>query len=159
MIKVFLSHQSADSATAAIIARRLEAHHGIVSYLDVIDPFIQRGEDLAAHIRYEMGRCTQLLAIVSEAPKASQWVPWEIGVATEKSYPLATFLAGYATPPEFLRKWPYLRTDAEIDLYARTSKAAEQTFVRKRAGSLNEAAARVSSTGEFFATLRAGLGQ
>lgn len=159
MIKVFLSHQSADSITAAYVARRLKDHHQIESYLDVIDPYInRRGEDLAAHIRNQMSRCTQLLAIVSDATKASQWVPWEIGVATEKDYPLATYSAGFATPPEFLRKWPYLRTDAEIDLYARTSKAAEQTLIRKRA-TFNESAARTSSTGEFFATLRAGLGQ
>lgn len=107
MIKVFLSHQSSDSATAAHIAQRLRIHHSIDSYLDVIDPFMgRRGEDLAAHIQAEMSKCTQLLAVVSEATKNSQWVPWEIGVATEKSYPLATYLADYAAAPEFLRKWP-----------------------------------------------------
>lgn len=160
MIKVFLSHQSADSVIATQIARRLENVHGIATYLDVIDPYMnRRGEDLAAHIRYEMARCTQLLAIVSESTKASQWVPWEIGVATEKSFPLATYLAGYAAPPEFLRKWPYLRTEAEIDLYARTSRAAERSYVNKRGGTFTDTAARASSTGEFFSTLRAGLGQ
>ena len=159
MIKVFLSHQSADSLTASYIARRLRDNHQIESYLDVIDPYInRRGEDLAARIRNEMGRCTQLLAVVSESTKASQWVPWEIGVATEKDYPLATFSAGHALPPEFLRKWPYLRSDADIDLYARTSKAAEQTFIRKRSIGL-ESAARMNSTSEFFTSLRAGLGQ
>jgi len=159
MIKVFLSHQSADSLTASYIARRLRVNHQIESYLDVIDPYInRRGEDLAAHIRNEMGRCTQLLAVVSESTKASQWVPWEIGVATEKDYPLATFSAGNLLPPEFLRKWPYLRTDADIDLYARTSKAAQQTYIRKR-GITFDSAARMSSTSEFYTALRAGLGQ
>ena len=160
MIKIFLSHQAADSITAAYVARRLRDHHQIESYLDVIDPYINsRGEDLASHIRSQMGRCTQLLAIVSDATKASQWVPWEIGVATEKDYPLATYSAGFASPPEFLRKWPYLRSDADIDLYARTSKAADQVFIRKRSTTFSDAAARTTSTGEFFAMLRAGLGQ
>src|SRR6478735_11948042 len=122
MIKVFLSHQSADATTARYVARRLKDRHGIDSYLDVIDPYIGRpGEDLAAHIRAQMGRCTQLLAVVSESTKASQWVPWEIGVATEKDHPLATFSAGGALPPEFLRKWPYLRTDFDLDQYALAS--------------------------------------
>lgn len=160
MIKVFLSHQSADSVTATYVARRLKDYHQIESYLDVIDPYInRRGEDLAAHIRAQMSRCTQLLAVVSDATKASQWVPWEIGVATEKDYPLATYSAAFALPPEFLRKWPYLRTDADIDLYARTSKAAELTFNRKRSTTFSDAAARPTATGEFFSALRAGLGQ
>ena len=78
MIKVFISHQSADATTARLLASRLKVHHSIDSYLDVIDPYINRsGEDLAAHIQEEMGKCTQLLAVVSEATKASQWVPWK----------------------------------------------------------------------------------
>lgn len=158
MIKVFLSHQSSDSITATYIATRLRVHHSIESYLDVVDPGIRRGEDLATHIQNEMGKCTQLLAVVSEATKNSQWVPWEIGVATEKDYPLATYLAGYATPPEFLKKWPYLRSDADIDRYAAASKAARSSFVQKRA-TLNEGVARIRSTSEFFSTLRSSLGQ
>ena len=159
MIKVFLSHQSTDAATAAGVARRLKTLHDIDLYLDVIDPYVGRpGEDLAAHIRGEMGKCTQLLAVVSDATKASQWVPWEIGVATEKDFPLATFTAALATPPEFLRKWPYLRSDADLDQYALASKAARRVLINKRA-TLNEGTARATSTRDFYTTLRAGLGQ
>ncbi|MET3661383.1 toll/interleukin-1 receptor domain-containing protein [Aquamicrobium ahrensii] len=158
MIKVFISHQQADSTKAAAIAYRLKSQHQIDYYLDVIDPHMGKGEDLAAHIQAEMSSCTQLLAVVSDATRNSSWVPWEIGVATEKDFPLATFLDGTAAAPEFLRKWPYLRTTADIDLYAQTSKAAERSYVAKRA-TLNEGVARVRSTAEFFATLRKGLGQ
>ncbi|WP_404373731.1 toll/interleukin-1 receptor domain-containing protein [Sphingomonas sp. MMS24-J45] len=159
MIKVFLSHQAADSVTAAQVARRLKVYHDIDSYLDVIDPYIGwRGEDLASHIRLEMGKCTQLLAVVSSSTLASQWVPWEIGVATEKDYPLATYTAGFGTPPEFLRKWPYLRSDADLDQYALVSKAARSSLLRKRAV-LTEEAALSSSVGEFYSSLRGRLGQ
>lgn len=158
LIKVFISHQKADSAKAAAIAHRLKTQHLIDSYLDVIDPHTGKGEDLAAHIQAEMSKCTQLLAVVSEATRLSSWVPWEIGVATEKDFPLATFIDGTALPPEFLRKWPYLRTTADLDLYGQTSKTAERSFVAKRA-TLNEGVARVRSTREFFDTLRKGLGQ
>ena len=157
LIKVFISHQQADSAKAAIVAQRLKSNHSIDSYLDVIDPYIAKGEDLAAHIQSEMSKCTQLLAVVSESTRYSSWVPWEIGVATEKDYPLATFADG-TSPPEFLKKWPYLRTLTDLDLYAQASKTAEQSFVRKRA-TLQEEVARVRSTREFFDTLRKGLGQ
>lgn len=158
MIKVFISHQKTDSLKASAIADRLKTYHSIESYLDVIDPYISKGEDLAAHIQAEMSKCTQLLAVVSEATRLSSWVPWEIGVATEKDFPLATFADGYSPPPEFLQKWPYLRTTADLDLYAQASKSAERSFVTKRA-TLNEDVARLRSTREFFDILRKGLGQ
>ncbi|MBW9090814.1 toll/interleukin-1 receptor domain-containing protein [Rhizobium wenxiniae] len=160
MIKVFLSHQRADSMVASRIADRLKRYHSIESYLDVIDPYVKaNGEDLAAHIRKEMTNCTQLLAVISDSTIASQWVPWEIGVATEKNYPLATYSQGYARPPEFLQKWPYLRSDADIDEYAKASKRAASTYQVRKSASFSDASAQVSSTAEFFKSLRAGLGQ
>jgi hypothetical protein len=78
MIKVFLSDQSADSMTAAQVARRLKVNHDIDSYLYVIAPYIgRRAADLAAHIRAQKGRCTQLLTVISASTQASQWVPWK----------------------------------------------------------------------------------
>ncbi len=159
MIKVFLSHQRNDAGLAAQIARRLTVQHNIDSYLDVIDPFIDSpGEDLAAHIRAELGKCNQLLAVISETTRSSQWVPWEIGVATEKSFPLATYSSAHSLPPEFLRKWPYLQSEGDLDEYAHASKLADRTFIQKRA-MLSEGTARLRSTDEFFRTLRARLGQ
>lgn len=160
MVKVFLSHQSRDADSAKFVAVHLRVNHGIECYLDVIDPYINRpGEDLADHIRSQMGACTQLLAVVSDQTKASQWVPWEIGVATEKQFPLATFSTDGMKPPEFLQKWPYLRSLTDLDRYAAASKEAERTFVRKRSATFSETASRASSTREFYTTLRASLGQ
>ncbi|WP_349237190.1 TIR domain-containing protein [Bosea sp. ASV33] len=155
---MFISHQRADAVSAAAIAHRLRTYHSIESYLDVIDPYLSKGEDLAAHIQAEMGKCTQLLAVVSENTRHSAWVPWEIGVATEKDFPLATYLDGSAWPPEFLEKWPYLRSPSDLDTYAQVSKATEQAFVRKRAFDSIEVA-RSRSTREFFTDIRRKLGQ
>lgn len=156
--KIFISHQAADSVLAANIAKRLRIYHNLETYLDLIDPGIRNGEDLAAHIQAEMGKCTQLLAVVSESTRASWWVPWEIGVATEKDFPLATYADGPTLPPEYLRKWPYLRSEADLDRYANASTAADYSFRQKRA-TLNESVARSRSTKEFFVSLRRDLGQ
>lgn len=159
MIKVFLSHQSADSETAKWIAAHLKAYHQIDSYLDVIDPYINKnGNDLASHIQTEMGKCTQLLAVISQSTQHSQWVPWEVGVATEKDFPLATYFGGHAKPPEFLQKWPYLRNENDLDQYALISKSTRNFYVQKRA-SLGESYARQSSTKNFFTNLRSAIGQ
>ena len=132
--------------------------YGISSYLDVIDRFLNRADDLADHIRQEMGKCSHLIAVVSEHTRASQWVPWEIGVATEKNYPLATYTAGKEPPPEFLKNWPYLRSKSDVDQYALATRKANSVYLAKRIA-LTETAARRDSTKDFFRILKAGLGQ
>ncbi len=158
-MKVFLSHQRADTVRATEIAQRLKSRHNIDSYLDVIDTQLGKsGPSLADYLRREIGKCTHLLAVTSLATRESQWVPWEIGIATEKDYPLATF-AGYSQAvPEFLAAWPYLRTLEDVDAYARAAKSADATFVvRKRM--VTEASARQESSATFFDQLRRDLGQ
>lgn len=156
-IKVFISHQKADSARATLISQRLRSNHQIDSYLDVIDPVIsQSGEALAEYVRMQLGKCTQLLAVVSPVTRESWWVPWEIGVATEKQYPLATY-GGGSRLPEFLHKWPVLKNDADLDVYAAASKAAERQFANKRV-LMETAAAQRSANQEFYHVLRNQIG-
>jgi hypothetical protein len=161
-VRIFISHQKADERFSVEAANRLSVVHGIECYLDVIDPYINgRIEDLADHIRMKMSDCTQLLAIVSNATIASQWVPWEIGVATEKDLPLATYSADGQKPLEFLAKWPYLRSIGDLDQYALASKVATSEISLEM---LNEATAsgtrvRRLSTAQFYKTLRAQLHQ
>jgi hypothetical protein len=158
-MKVFISHQRADSLLAGNVAQRLKTYHQIDSYLDLIDPEASKtGDKLGEHLREQLGLCTQLLAVVSQNTKTSWWVPWEIGISTEKDQPIATYAGDNTTLPEYLRKWPYLRTHAELDEYARVSKAAEQTFTREKSFKV-EARARQSSTQQFYRELRARLGQ
>jgi len=157
-IKVFISHQRVDTLQAKAIADRLRDHHQIESYLDVLDTVIGKsGEELAQYVRAQLGTCTQLLAVVSPATKESWWVPWEIGVASEKDYPLATY-GGTTTLPEFLQKWPVLRSELHLDAYARASKAADQNRLLLEK-SVTASVARRSSTQAFYKALRATLGQ
>lgn len=159
MAKVFISHKSQDAVIAKSIYDRLAYNHGIEAYLDVIDAaLLKPGEDIAVHIQNEMGKCTQLLAVVSQATQGSWWVPWEIGIASEKDFPLATFVSGSADIPDYLKKWPYLRTTVDVDRYAAASKSADTNFVvQKRV--LNEGVARFRSTRQFYTDLKKSLGQ
>ena len=158
-MKIFISHQQADSALALRLASRLRVNHGIASYLDVIDPDVGKsGDALADHVKGELGKCTQLLAVVSAATQKSWWVPWEIGIATEKDFPLATYFGGDDVLPDYLRKWPYLRSEADLDIYAIVSKATQREF-ETRKSYLTEGVARIRSTKEFYSTLRSSLRQ
>lgn len=156
-MKVFISHQQSDSKLATQIAARLSNQHGIRSYLDVIDGQLNKsGEDLADYIRRQMSSCNQLMAVVSASTKASQWVPWEIGVASEKEFPLATF-SDRTPAPEFLQKWPVLKDQTDIDIYARASKAAEnQTKTRRMIGE-SITASQQSGLKKFYSEIRTGL--
>ena len=158
-IKVFLSHKSEDSEIASAIAHRLKSHHQIDVYLDVIDRNLEKsGPDLADYIRAEMEKCTQLLAVLSARTTQSQWVPWEIGVATEKERPLASFVNPPATIPEFLRKWPYLQSQQDVDRYAMVSKSIhlhKQDSARRTTDSI----ARRTAFRDFHNSLKAQLGQ
>ncbi|MBR0684441.1 toll/interleukin-1 receptor domain-containing protein [Bradyrhizobium manausense] len=158
-IKVFLSHKNKDAHLAAMIAARLRTQHQIDVYLDVIDHNLERsGPDLADYIRAEMEKCTQLLAVISSKTTESQWVPWEIGVATEKERPLASFVSPPAIIPEFLRKWPYLQSMQDVDQYATVSKNTQlvrQDSQRRSTDSI----ARRTAFRDFHTSLKARLGQ
>lgn len=107
-----------------------------------------------------MGKCTQLMAVVSTNTKGSWWVPWEIGMATEKDYPIATYAGDSTVLPQYLKKWPYLTTLGDLDKYAAASKAADSAFRhRKTYTYITESEARRAGTREFYRSLRAALRQ
>ncbi len=159
-MKVFISHQKSDSELAGKISYHLKYNHQIDCYLDLVDPNAsQAGDELGEHLRNEMGKCTQLLAVVSEKTKGSWWVPWEIGVATEKDHPIATFSGDNTILPEYLKKWPYLKTESDLDAYARASKSANRQFNLRKSQYVTESVAKHSSTQDFYHILRSSLGQ
>jgi hypothetical protein len=157
-VKVFVSHKREDDDQARVVAHYLKIN-GLEVYLDVIDGQLGKsGPDLADYIRAQLEQCTQLLAVNSAQTQASWWVPWEIGVATEKERFLASFVARDANVPEYLAKWPYLRTQADLDVYIRESKKAER-LVEDRVFKGFQATARAQGFRSFHTSLKAALGQ
>jgi hypothetical protein len=104
-------------------------------YLDSFDPDSKDGVGLADYLRSKLGNCHALMAVVSSKTIQSWWVPWEIGVATERDMPMATVSFEAAFVPSYLRKWPYMTTVSEIDQYAQTARRLVQdrrTLIEKR---------------------------
>lgn len=136
--RVFISHKDTDTGVARRVARRIE-FNGINTYLDVIDDaLLKDGPDLADHLLERMSECDQLIAVVSDATKTSWWVPWEIGVGSEKGFRMASYSESYASLPSYLMKWPALHTDAEVDRYCSLSKRTDTEIQRRTMGVLNE---------------------
>lgn len=160
MIKVFISHKDTDSALAEKVERRVRAN-GLDTYLDTIDNvLLQDGPDLAELLLDRMDQCQQLIAVVSSQTKDSWWVPWEIGVGSEKGFRMASYSERFVSLPSYLEKWPALHSVEHIDLYCEKSKSTEKNLVRRMDNVLSEARRtlfRKSEALDFHKELRASL--
>ena len=110
---VFVSHKSNDAPKAVHIAERISMN-GLSAWVDVADPTVKDGPDLADYIRRVLQSSRSLLALVTSATKESWWVPFEIGIAFEKEKLLASY-GNRVNLPTFLYKWPNVQSDTELD--------------------------------------------
>lgn len=159
-IKVFVSHKNSDSSLAQQVARRVRAN-GLDTYLDAVDDaLLKDGPDLADYLLQRISECQQLIAVVSSATKDSWWVPWEIGVGSERNFRMATYSEQYVSLPSYLEKWPALHTDRHIDQYCEYSKLADRQVDRRLREAFTESSRiRVakSEAFDFHKTLKAAL--
>lgn len=159
VIYVFISHQQSDSYAATRIHTRLNAHPKIIAYIDVLDPHLLRsGEAIAGYLRTKINDSTHLMAVVSTATERSWWVPFEIGIATQHGSAIATYAVTHIELPSYLRSWPYLRTESDLEQYIEVATREERR--------LSESLSKSSSTTmkatyaqRFHSELRRTLGQ
>ncbi|EHU1702634.1 toll/interleukin-1 receptor domain-containing protein [Acinetobacter baumannii] len=125
---VFISYRHKDRGVALAVAQRLYSNN-IKYYLDVVDEESLNTQDITEVITRNIQRCTHLMAIISPNTQGSWWVPFEIGEATvidrricsyaynTDSYSLTkTNLYLYKNfLPEYLRKWPVLINDQDLN--------------------------------------------
>jgi hypothetical protein len=159
LVRVFVSHKQEDSSAATRVAGVLRAAPNVDVYIDVLDSQLRKSaDDLTDYLRRQLGNCTHLMVVMSALTRESWWVPFEIGLATERAYPISTFATEAASLPEYLKKWPYLLTPQDLTAYIRV---ATQTRPSVLAKGLREAtrSERGSYASEFHATLKRTLGQ
>ncbi|MDE0053576.1 MAG: toll/interleukin-1 receptor domain-containing protein [Gammaproteobacteria bacterium] len=126
MAKVFVSHKQSDEWIARRVSIRLR-RNGFEVYLDSVDPALVRdGPELSDYLLHRMGECQQLIAVVSSATSYSWWVPWEIGVGSEKGFRMASFSQRSVALPTYLTKWPSLRSMDDVDLYCQYSTRTDR---------------------------------
>ena len=131
MMKVFISHKKEDSFTASVMAAELR-RLGVDSYLDVLEPTIlQDGKALTKHIQSNLNSCTDTIVIISETTRYSQWVPFEVGMATQKKIPIATFLKESVALPEFLEYWPRLKKTSDVEKYVAVRRQVADEYLHK----------------------------
>lgn len=159
-MKIFISHKKEDEVTALTVQKTL-INASVDAYLDVLDNTIaDDGEKLTKHIREKLRECTDVIVILSNNTKKSWWVPFEIGMATEKDMPIANYLISYEILPEYLEYWPRLKNQQDVLKYVEVrNKVARQVLLEKSLshGYYQRADGGMSETQKFYAELKKNL--
>lgn len=154
-MKVFISHKQEDAARATQISNYLR---GLLvdSYLDVLDNKTSGdGKELTEHIKSALNQCSDILVVMSEKTKWSQWVPFEIGMSAQANMATVTFLDADVALPEFLSYWPRLKRLEELSIYIKTRNAT-RTDMERRYGEkyIFSSDARYEEVREFYSKLK-----
>jgi hypothetical protein len=118
---VFISHKKEDKESALKIAAYLK-QHDILSYVDALDPTLQTTDDITKTLIDRISLCTHLMAVVSQYTEKSWWVPFEIGVGTEKDRRITSYQLTTVNLPDFLTKWPILKSQRDLDMFIKFYK-------------------------------------
>lgn len=152
-MKVFISHKQEDAVTANQIANELDSIH-VDYYLDLLDPTVTKsGKMLTEHIRKNLNTCTDIIVIMSEITRYSQWVPFEVGMAAQVELPTATFLKDSVLLPNFLQYWPRLKRPSDIRKYVSVRKEVDQEY-RNYRSIFENSAYQKTKTERFYDVLK-----
>ncbi len=156
-MKMFISHKKEDAAIAKAVADKL-ASIGKDYYLDVLDSTISgNGKKLTDHIKSALNDCTDIIVVMSENTKRSQWVFFEVGIATQVGLPISTYLAQEVLLPDFLSYWPRLRRPQDLVTYVQTKPEIlmeSVQFAKSYRIDSHEMSRRQNSIDEFYTKLK-----
>lgn len=154
-MKFFISHKQEDASTARLIEHELKLL-GIPAYLDVLDNTVtQSGQEMTEHIKKEINDCTDIIVIMSRLTLASQWVPFEIGIAAQRDLPTATFLRSDVQLPEFLEYWPRLKYYTDIRKYVEAKRQVDLEY--SHSFHMDQYISATSKTDRFYTVLKRNL--
>lgn len=152
---VFISYQRADETKAVSIKAKFDSA-AVPSYLDLLDPSLV--ETVTQNILNALHKCTHMMAVVSTNTVNSWWVPFEIGVATERESRITSYRRDSVTLPDYLKKWPVLDYDSQLDDFIQLYKKDKEVLEMRK--SYSEAASTsIRKAADFHAQLKARLGQ
>ena len=151
-MKIFISHKQEDSYEASRIANELKMLH-VSYYLDLMDYRITNsGKELTDHIKANLNDCTDIIVVISQNTKYSQWVPFEVGMSAQVDMPTATFLQENIDLPDFLEYWPRLKHPSDIQKYVEARNEVKREYFSKSL--LESAEMRASQTAKFYEVLK-----
>lgn len=152
---VFISYHNADRAKALAIDSRLKAK-GVPTYLDVLDTS-QSADTVTDKIVTALHKCTHLMAVISPTTARSWWVPFEIGIGTERDSRITSFQLTAVEFPDYLKKWPVLEYEFQLDEFA--ALYLEDRVVLLEKSSYKASTTTVRNASDFHSQLKSRLRQ
>lgn len=156
-MKIFISHKKEDEETALKVVNTLLSV-GVAAYLDLLDNITaDDGEKLTKHICGKLRECTDVIVILSSNTKKSWWVPFEIGMATEKDMPIANYLISHESLPDYLTYWPRLKCAEDVLTYVEIRNKVSSQILWEKAmehGYFQKADSGMSETQKFYQELK-----
>ena len=104
------------------------------------------------NIKQSLNDCTDIIVVMSEATRYSQWVPFEVGMAAQNDMPTATFLQENVSLPDFLIYWPRLKQPSDIRKYITARREVQHEYASQHL--LEFADMRKSQTARFYDVLK-----
>jgi TIR domain len=154
---VFISHRSVDKYSAKNIYNYLTIRD-IKCYIDDLDPELKNTDDITSVIMTRISQCTHIMAIVSEYTQGSWWVPFEIGVASKADRRVTTYRLKYIELPQFLKKWPILKDQQDLEKFIRKYKEDALVPLHERR-TYDAKAASIQTADQFHKELKSAIGQ
>ena len=152
-MKIFISHKQQDADTANQMASELRMM-GVEYYLDLVDSVASsNGKELTSHIKRNLNNCTDIIVIMSNVTRLSQWVPFEVGMAAQRDMPTATFLQEDVSLPEFLEYWPRLKRASDIRKYVMAKNDVNREY-QQRKSLYENVTQQTSQTERFYQVLK-----
>lgn len=157
-MKVFISHKKEDALNAEKIRLILKLRN-VEYYLDLLDTaIVASGKALTDHIKKELNDCTDIIVVMSESTRYSQWVPFEVGMSAQIDMPTASYLQDGVELPSFLSYWPRLKTTNDVESYVEVRRTVEKEM-RSIYGNMEFSSRQKLETEKFYSQLKAKLNQ
>lgn len=152
---IFISHKEEDSGPAQYVCHILN-ELGVKAYLDLLEgDLLLKGEELTNHIKNRLNSCTDLLVIMSANTSKSWWVPFEIGMASQKDFPIVTYLINNVELPDYLTYWPALKKTEDLYKYVRAKYAIiNESSIFSKSFNSKQYSQNISETERFYKELK-----
>lgn len=153
---IFISYNRKDGSIAQKVGDWINANDGFTSRIvGFSDSDLDDGIKLTDMLLSEIASCKQIMAVVSRNTVRSWWVPWEIGVGSEKRFKMSSYVIDedfseslVRSLPEYITMNPILGTKDDVDEYcsAQNLRLLESFSGQRPLGSASEEIALFRTT-------------
>ena len=124
---IFISYNRRDQKIAQKVGEWIDKNDGFKSHIvGFNDSDLKDGIRLTDMLLSRIAACHQIMAIVTANTAHSWWVPWEIGVASEKKFNMSSYLIDNLPEeavkdlPQYITMNPFLVSKEDVDDYCDT---------------------------------------